>query len=143
VLKLSAEDLEQGARSNVALALQDMPQFKASTSPSNTGGATFPAVSPIDLRGLGNGGPPRTLVLVNGRRYVGATATFGGGDLSLIPSSLVTSVDVVMGGASAAWGSGAVAGVANVIIGDFDGARATVETGISSQGDTPEYHVDA
>lgn len=143
VVKFSADDLRQGARMNVALALQDAPQFKASNSPSNTGGATYPAISPIDLRGLSNQGQPRTLVLVDGRRYVGAQTYFGGGDLSLIPSSLVSRVDVVMGGASAAWGSGAVAGVANVIIDDkLDGARGSVRGGLSSRRDAEEKAVD-
>ncbi|MFD0849006.1 TonB-dependent receptor plug domain-containing protein [Sphingosinicella xenopeptidilytica] len=143
VIKFGEAELAQGFRGNVALALQDSPQFKASVSPANTGGSTYPALSPVDLRGLSNGGQPRTLVLVDGRRYIGATTYFGGGDLSLIPSSLVKRVDVVTGGASAAWGSGAVAGVANVIIDEkLDGFRVGARAGISSRGDNAEQAGD-
>lgn len=80
-----------------------------------------PGASTIDLRGLG---ASRTLVLVNGRR-LGASGVEGAPgvpDLNLIPSSLISRVDVLLDGASSIYGSDAVAGVANVILRkDFDG----------------------
>ena len=77
----------------------------------------------------------RTLVLFNGQRVV-ASALSGGVDLSTMPTSLVQRVDVVTGGASAAWGSDAVAGGVNVIINKrFDGFTANIDSGNSWQGD--------
>src|SRR3546814_18390659 len=64
-------------------------------------------------------GTARSLVLVNGRRLVsGFTNGLQGPDLAIIPAILVDRVDVVTGSASATWGSGAVAGVVNVILND-------------------------
>ncbi|RYG15459.1 MAG: outer membrane receptor protein, partial [Caulobacteraceae bacterium] len=52
-IHLTAEDLSVGARSNIAAALNDMPQFKASSSPQTTGTNTGAGNAPVDLRGLG------------------------------------------------------------------------------------------
>src|SRR5690606_6887711 len=72
----------------------------------------------IDLRGLGSN---RTLVLVNGRRFV-ASNFQGEVDINNIPASLIERVDNVTGGASAIYGSDAIAGVVNFIMKrDFEG----------------------
>ncbi|MEN5364460.1 TonB-dependent receptor domain-containing protein [Brevundimonas intermedia] len=134
-IHLTAEDLSVGARQNIAAALNDMPQFKASSSPQTTGTNTGAGNAPVDLRGLGIN---RTLVLIDGRRVSSEN------DLNSIPSVLVKSVDVVTGGASAAWGSGAVAGVVNIGIDRFfTGGKLGAEYGISSFDDAEQQRFEA
>lgn len=129
-LRVTAADLGVGARPNVAAALNDLPQFRATTSAQTTGTNTGAGQAPVDLRGLGIS---RTLVLLDGRRFASDN------DLNTIPSVLIRSVDVVTGGASAAWGSGAVAGVVNVVIDDkFSGLKLGAQGGISSFNDAGE-----
>ncbi|EDQ01457.1 TonB-dependent receptor, putative [Shewanella benthica KT99] len=95
----------------------------------------------INLRGLGS---QRTLVLVNGRRMVnsgtGAASTV---DLNTIPVSMIKRVEILKDGASAIYGSDAVAGVINIILkDDFEGFEANVQTGISGHGDVQETSFD-
>ncbi|MFT4255135.1 MAG: TonB-dependent receptor plug domain-containing protein, partial [Caulobacter sp.] len=73
---VSAEDLSVGARPNVAAALNDLPQFRATTSAQTTGTNTGAGNAPVDLRGLGIS---RTLVLIDGRRFSGDN------DLNVVP----------------------------------------------------------
>lgn len=128
-------ELRQGARPNLAQILNDQPQFRQTTTPQVSNGNTSTGTAPVDLRGLGSA---RTLVLLNGRRFVGEN------NLNFIPSSLVERLEVVTGGASAAWGSNAVAGVVNIIIKDeLDGVSVGVQNGISSRGDGMRYGFDA
>ena len=123
-------DLEIGGRSNVAAALNDLPQFRGTISPQTSGTNTSAGMAPVDLRGLGIN---RTLVLLDGRRFSSDN------DLNTIPMVLIKSVDIVTGGASAAWGSGAVAGVVNVVLdGDTRGIRLGAQAGISALGDAAE-----
>jgi iron complex outermembrane receptor protein len=132
---LGAEELSVGAPSNVAVALNNLPQFRATTSPQTTGTNTGAGNAPLDLRGLGIS---RTLVLVDGRRFSSEN------DLNAIPSVLIKGVDVVTGGASAAWGSGAVAGVANITIDrDYTGMKVGAQYGLSSRGDGEEVRFEA
>lgn len=134
-LRVSAEDLSVGGRTNVAAALNDLPQFRATTSPQTTGTNTGAGNAPVDLRGLGIS---RTLVLLDGRRFSSEN------DLNTIPQVLIRSVDVVTGGASAAWGSGAVAGVVNISLDDrLTGVRLGAQAGISSFGDAAEERFEA
>jgi iron complex outermembrane recepter protein len=85
-----------------------------------------------NLRGLG---PNRTLVLLDGERLT-ANSLSSAPDISLLPGALVKRIEVVTGGASAAYGSDAVAGVVNVILdSDFRGFRADLEGGTSYRGD--------
>ena len=89
----------------------------------------------------------RTLVLFDGQRVVtsnpnsGGPPAIGGVDLSTIPSSVIERVDVVTGGASAAWGSDAVAGVVNLVINKhFSGFKANVDlSATSSHNDHKSY----
>ncbi|HEY0623564.1 TonB-dependent receptor [Sphingomonas sp.] len=123
-------DLEIGGRPNVAAALNDLPQFRGTISPQTSGTNTSAGMAPVDLRGLGIN---RTLVLLDGRRFSSDN------DLNTVPTVLIKSVDIVTGGASAAWGSGAVAGVVNIVLdGDIDGIRLGAQAGISSRGDAAE-----
>lgn len=89
----------------------------------------------VNLRGLGSN---RTLTLLDGVRFVGARGD-GVPNIDLFPSGLIQRVDIVTGGASAAYGSDAVAGVANFIIDKhFVGLKGSVEAGISNYGDDLE-----
>ncbi|MDP5146709.1 TonB-dependent receptor [Shewanella sp. ULN5] len=95
----------------------------------------------VNLRGLGSN---RTLVLVNGRRMIasgtGAASTV---DLNTIPVSMIQRVEVLKDGASAVYGTDAIAGVVNVILKrDFDGFELNAQTGISGQGDADETSLD-
>ncbi len=127
-------ELRQGNRPSVAQVLNDSPQFRATSTPATTTGNTTSGTSTADLRGLG---AVRTLTLLNGHRFNGAS------DLNTVPQNLIKRVDVVTGGASAAWGSGAVAGVVNIILDDeMKGWRMGAQTGVSSRGDTARYGAD-
>ena len=133
-VRVTDVDLAVGARPNIAAALNDLPQFRATTSAQTTGTNTGAGNAPLDLRGLGIS---RTLVLIDGRRFSGEN------DLNVVPSVLVKGVDVVTGGASAAWGSGAVAGVANIMIDrNFTGGKLGVEGGVSSYDDAEQVRVE-
>lgn len=97
-----------------------------------TEGVSSSAAVYANLRSIGAN---RNLVLVDGRRHVATTAE-GTMDLNLIPSSLVQRVEVVTGGASASWGSDAVAGVNNLILKtNLQGFEATAQYGESKYGD--------
>jgi outer membrane receptor protein involved in Fe transport len=133
---LGSQAIEDRAPATIGEVLQQIPSFGEIDSP-NTAGVTSRGGAQInpDLRALG---PTRTLVLVNGRRHV-PTATTGSVDLKVVPTLLVDRVEVVTGGASAAYGSDAVSGVVNIVLKtDLTGIRGTVSSGISKQGDGEE-----
>ena len=104
-----------------------------------------PSTSGINTTSLRNIGSSRTLVLVNGRRYVsgtGANAGYGV-DLNTISTTMIERVEVLTGAQSAAYGSDAVAGVINIITKtDFDGVRLNAQYGQSSEGDRKREDVD-
>ncbi|MFV0624409.1 TonB-dependent receptor plug domain-containing protein [Sphingomonas sp. ac-8] len=132
--RIGSEELSVASRANIGAALADLPQFKAGQSPQTSGTNAQAGRFPADLRGLG---ATRTLVLLDGRRFSSDN------DLSTIPSVLVKNVDIVTGGASAAWGSGAVAGVVNIQLDhSLTGIRLGAETGISSRGDSAQYRFE-
>ena len=104
---VTGEEFKISGNLNVEQKLAELPQTLPSFGPSsnNPGDGT----ARVDLRGIGSS---RTLVLVNGRRYIPSTQT-GVVDLNTIPGTLIKQVDVVTGGASAVYGSDALAGVVN------------------------------
>ncbi|ATY33979.1 TonB-dependent receptor plug domain-containing protein [Sphingomonas psychrotolerans] len=132
---IGGDDLLKGNRPSIAQVLNDLPQFRASTTPVTNFSGTASGSSPADLRGLGTS---RTLTLLNGRRFTGA------GDLNSVPQGLISRVEVVTGGASAAWGSGAVGGVVNILLDSkLQGVTIGAQTGFSSRGDAFRYGFDA
>lgn len=137
---LSAEDIIDANRVSIGEALADSPEFRAENTPARSNGSTNSSAVVNDLRGLGGGfgaGGERTLTLFNGHRFVGAE------DLNTVPQSIIKRVDVVTGGASAAWGSGAVAGVVNMIVNDdLNGLTVTPTAGVSSRHDGDRYGID-
>jgi iron complex outermembrane recepter protein len=134
---IGSEDRELRAATSVASLLNELPSIRptaASLTSQNTG------IQAINLRGL-NGAinsSTRTLVLVDGRRFVPTTIT-GVVDSNVVPSALIERVEIVTGGASAAWGSDAVAGVANFIFKQqIDGFEGQAQYGLSERGDNQE-----
>ena len=133
---IGAQAIEDREPATLGEVLQQIPSFAGIDSP-NTAGVNSRGGGQInpDLRGLG---PSRTLVLIDGRRHV-PTATTGSVDLKVVPTLLVQRVEVVTGGASAAYGSDAVAGVVNIVLkDDLTGVQGTAEAGISQRGDGNE-----
>lgn len=111
---VSTEVFRDRAAVNVADVLNELPAFRRTQSPEG-GGIGNAAANNVDLRGLT---PVRTLVLVDRMRLpvvnVPGANVSGATDLNLVPAALIRRVDVVTGGASAAYGSDAVAGVVNL-----------------------------
>jgi len=133
---LGAEDIRKTGITNIGQLSTQIPQFIASESPSNSAVRSGGGGSVFNLRGLT---APRTLFLVNSRRHVPNNPN-GTTDNNVVPSSIVERVDVVTGGASAAWGSDAVAGVVNVILRkEIDGLEASMQYGGTSHGDNQEF----
>lgn len=126
---LTADDLQQTAPLNVTEALAQIPTFRTTLQPSS-------AALYANLRNIG---AQRTLVLVDGRRHV-PTFSDGTVDLNLIPTALIQRSEVVTGGASASWGSDAVAGVVNLILkDDLVGFSGTAQGGVSDEDDGENY----
>lgn len=143
VTVLSSDQLGLTAPSNIANALASVPQFSGSIKPSSYVSSQMPLASFLNLRGLGDLNTPRTLVLLDGRRVNPATPT-GQIDVNALPNLLVKRVDVVTGGASAAYGSDAIAGVVNYVLDrDFVGFKADLNAGLSSRGDAGSQRVSA
>ncbi|MES2292519.1 MAG: TonB-dependent receptor [Pseudomonadota bacterium] len=145
VTVVGTAQLERDAHTDIGDTIRQLPSFGASSGPSNGATAINVAAGNAgeDLINLRNLGILRTLVLVDGQRVVQSNIT-GGVDLSTIPSSLVQRIDVVTGGASAAWGSDAVAGVVNLVLNkNFEGFKANVEGGDSWKDDHQNWKVEA
>src|SRR6185437_14496664 len=129
------------AKLNVADVLNNLPAFQGSlrlaNASANLSGAQAGASS-LNLRGIG---PERTLVLFDGRRYPPAFPT-NVVDTGQFPDALVSRVDVVTGGASAAYGSDAVAGIVNYILDtNFTGIKGTAMGGVTTYGDRRSYKI--
>jgi iron complex outermembrane recepter protein len=134
---IGSDTLERRAATNIAQVLQELPSLRAGTNPQTNGtNQRVPGSSYADLRGLG---PSRTLVLVDGRRFVPQIVSGVGGyqvDLNQIPAMLIDRTEVVTGGASAQWGSDAIGGVINLILKkDFKGVQVEGQVGQSQRGD--------
>lgn len=129
------EEFELSGTVNVEQVLNTLPQvIPGTTSFSNNPGN---GAATLDLRGLGT---TRTLVLVNGRRYFFFDANQVV-DLNTIPSFLLDSVDVVTGGASAVYGSDALAGVVNFrLMNDLNGIKAGTQYNITEEGDGSRFN---
>ena len=139
IVVVGAQDIALKANSaNIENVLNDLPQVTAtqSSTSNNPGGG----VATVNLRGLGS---QRTLVLVNGRRYMSYDVNQVV-DLNTIPSSLLERVDVLTGGASAVYGSDAIGGVVNFVLKhDFSGVELGSSYGVTEKGDGQEWNVNA
>jgi len=134
LVALQSREFQLSGTVNAEDLLNTLPQFvPATTSASNSlASATGTGAATIDLRGLG---ASRNLVLVNGRRFVFFDATQVT-NVNAIPTALLRRVEVVTGGASAVYGSDAVAGVVNYILrDDFSGVEGRAQYNQDSRGD--------
>jgi outer membrane receptor protein involved in Fe transport len=139
ITTIGAEQLELTATLTTDSLLNELPQIipgNTRTS-NNAGGEDF---STVDLRGLGTA---RTLVLVNGER-IPASSTTGVVDINTIPASLISRIEVVTGGASAVYGSDALAGVINFVLkDDYEGAEINMTYGAEMEtGNVPEFEIN-
>lgn len=139
VVIVSRDDLDRRGHGTVADALADLPQnFGGSGNEAAIGagadrnGSNATYASGVNLRGLGS---DATLVLINGRRLAGSGSKGDFADISTIPASAVSRIDVLLDGASALYGADAVGGVVNVILrDDYDGAETRLRLGSSADG---------
>lgn len=135
IVSVDATRFEQSSAITVEGVLDTLPQFvpaygSTSNNPANGGQGN------LSLRGLPT---TATLVLIDGRRVIPANGT-GVVDVNLIPPMLIDSVEVITGGASAVYGSDALAGVVNFKLRhDFDGVEFDAMGGVTGQGDADEY----
>ena len=141
---LTEAEIESGSPSNnIADFVNTLPALAGSTRPSNSRlniSSGQAGINTLNLRNLdANASGTRTLVLLNGRRSV-ASAITGVIDINTIPQALVSRVEVVTGGASAAYGSDAVAGVVNFILDTrYEGIKIEGDSGITQYGDGFNY----
>jgi iron complex outermembrane recepter protein len=137
ITTVTQEFLENSGPATLEQSLNALPQFQSSLGEQNTsaaiGGPTAGGGrSNANLRGLG---PSRTLVLFDGRRLQ-PSDSLGAVDLNTISSALVSSIETITGGASAVYGSDAVAGVINLRFNNrFRGIEVQVDGGVTERGD--------
>ena len=125
---VTSQEFKLEGTTDTANLLNQLPQFTAAQNSTEVNGSN--GTSQANLRNLG---PSRTLVLVNGRRLNPGDPGDPVADLNIIPAALVDRVDVVTGGASAVYGSDAVAGVVNFILKqDFQGVQFDIQGGFDN-----------
>lgn len=136
VTVLSREDILQSGAINVSDILNQSPVTMAGSNQSNsTFSTTTVGLNTTSLRNLGES---RTLVLVNGRRFVSGVdpSTGYAVDLNAIPASMIERIEILKSASSAIYGSDAVAGVVNIITRkDFEGVEVNAQYGTSNEGD--------
>lgn len=136
---LGADEIAAKAPANIADVLNELPSLFGSATPLNAGAAVSAGQSGINTLNLRDLGPNRTLVLLDGQRIAASTLT-GWVDINTLPEALVKRVDVVTGGASAGWGSDAVAGVVNFVLDkDFSGLKGEASGGLTTYGDDGDF----
>lgn len=147
---LSSKTLEARGFQTVAQALNELPTFGVpGASPVGFSQSSFGAgQSFVNFLGLGS---QRTLVLVNGRRFVSSNTgsifgpTGNGGtqvDLNTIPTKLIDRVETVAAIGAPIYGSDAIAGTINIILKkDYEGFDIDGQYGLSSKGDAPDYRL--
>lgn len=139
---LGKEQIETVAPNNIADLVNRLPQFNGSATPRTNLGQISNGGTGINALNLRNLGPSRTLILLDGQRVPVATINTGLVDINFMPNLLIKRVDVVTGGASAAWGSDAVSGVVNFILDtDFTGIKGDIQGGITTYGDNENFRV--
>lgn len=128
------EALEISGVNDIQSFINELPSVgvPGSTDTNSNFSTVATGVNNVNLRNLGS---TRTLILVNGRRHVGGLAGSPVVDVSMIPIDMVKRVEVVTGGASAVYGSEAMAGVINFIMkDDFEGLNFNLRYGDSVEG---------
>lgn len=142
VAVVNAESIKSSGASNVQDILNELPQVGIGSSRTNTNFSTGAnGVATVDLRNMGDS---RTLVLVNGRRFIAGIAGTSAVDINNIPTDFVERIDVLTGGASALYGSEAISGVVNFVLKDkYEGISLRAQGGSTFKGDNPRYLISA
>ena len=139
VTTMTSDELDLMAPGNLIESVSQLPIFFNNTtqdSPGNFFGT--PGSGSLNIRGLNTN---RTLTLLNGRRMTPSNR-IGAVDINSFPEVLIERVEVVTGGASAAYGTNAVAGVANFILDtDFEGLNTHIQGGSSSANSRGTWEV--
>lgn len=138
---VTAERIELSGAINTSELLESLPATGVATFSSTTSNFDVQnsGVNVVELRNLGE---DRTLVLVNGRRFVGGVPGSQAVDFNSIPTEFIERIDVTTGGASAIYGSDALAGVVNVVLKDsFEGFQITGQAGKTDEGDDETYRL--
>ena len=141
-----AKDLVSTGQTSFDKALQyRVPSFNTVQTPVNDATALL---DPYEIRNMG---PSRTLILINGKRknmsallYTQTSPGRGetGADISAIPTDAIKRIEILRDGASAQYGSDAIAGVMNIILkDDAENGSLTLRTGITSEGDGENYGI--
>jgi outer membrane receptor protein involved in Fe transport len=131
-------ELEASGYATFGDFLQRLPEQGGAEGPNvNNGGDGSTQL------GLHNLTPARTLVLVDGKRWVShSPAAFGATDLSTIPTEAIERIEILESGGSAAYGTGAIGGVVNLITRKrSDGTEASALGSLSSRGDARQYNL--
>src|ERR1700761_4766173 len=143
VQSISAEQILQSGFTDVSSVLQNIPQAGASLTTAAQSNSSNGSATTINLRNLGAN---RTLVLVNGQRWT--PQLDGSVNLNAIPASMIQNIEVLQDGASAIYGSDAIAGVVNILLkNDFNGFEAHAyggaydNPGTGWDGQTQEYDI--
>lgn len=137
IVTVGSESLSAAGQPTLDRALGQLPQFSAAQGLAQVGDVQARTgfsggQSYSDLRGLGSN---RSLVLMDGRRLVAQNPN-GSIDLNTIPTSMIANVEVITGGASATYGSDAIAGVVNFRLrSSFDGLELSYRRGGTTEGD--------
>jgi outer membrane receptor protein involved in Fe transport len=136
---VSVEQLQQTTPTNIPDALNKLPDFLGGSTPRSQGnGSTNNGGNTLNLRNLGQS---RTLILMDGKRVAPSNQN-GTVNIDALPQMLVSRVDVVTGGASAVYGSDAVAGVVNFVLDkNFTGFKYDFNAGLSDYGDAAQQKI--
>jgi len=131
---ISTDEAKKYGRNTVYDALLLNPAIGPGVGEMNSGGQEYDqGVSNINLRNLGAN---RSLVLVDGERWVSSGARTSAVDLNTIPSAAIDRIEVVTGGAAAIYGADAVSGAVNIVMKkNVTGVHISATNGISNQGD--------
>ncbi|WP_073652260.1 TonB-dependent receptor, partial [Pseudomonas aeruginosa] len=136
VTVISSEEIQNRGYRNVFEALQTQTQNTGMTQGEDYGNTWQPAANALNLRDLG---PNHTLVLINGRRVADYPTAYGGSvnftNLANIPAVMIDRIEILSGGASAIYGSDAIAGVVNIVLKKkFDGVDVNLRAGTTERG---------
>jgi outer membrane receptor protein involved in Fe transport len=144
VTVIGLDTIERNAQINIGDEIRNLPQVGGTATQSSNTANIAQANAGVDTLSLRNLGAQRNLVLFDHQRVAITGIQDGTVDLSTIPSMLVSRIDVVTGGASAAWGSDAVTGVINIVINkNFTGFKANAEYQNNLLVPVPRYHLEA
>ena len=140
---ITAEEIEKNGFTTAFEALKSLTQVNGSNQGAQDGGTFTQGADSLNLRAVG---PGRTLTLVNGRRMADYPLPFNGQsnivNVANIPSVLIERIEILSSGASAIYGSDAVAGVVNIILKDnIEGMHASARFGDTSDGGGESYRL--